>query len=305
MTLLAFFIGALVGHRLWRGTLALLLEELDRAVAQADRVLRGEPAEPDPTEPPPWTDHVPVLGPIAAMTVYARLSQLWSPPRPPPPAFPFVGVTCGLALAVLTSRLGPSWPLVGVGPLVVLLIVAAACDLMTGIILDELSGHAFLWTAAYVLLTQAFASLSLLPPPVDPPFTYDATAVRLDTALWGLLITGLPLWLLNLRATITRTMPGLGGGVIKLLLAIALLTGWRGAACTLLGGMLLAVIPAALTLAYASRQPPAPEGEEEPGILFPFTAFVALAALVTLWYGHPALHAAYESVHNRVISLFL
>lgn len=285
---LAFLGGGVLGYRLWRGALALLL-------AEAEAIDAG-------VEPPPphRLERLPLIGPILGMVWFARLGELLLPERTVGGAGPFVGVACGLGAAAFALKLGPTWAFLGVAPLTVVLIVASACDLICGLILDELSGLAFLYMVAYVCVTHAAHFAGVLPPPLAPPYAYDAAALSLATGLYGLLAVGLVAVLADARTWFGADTPALGGGVIKLAMGLAVLAGWQGVASALFLAALLVVVPAGIAL---SRHRPA-EGEPD-ALLFPFVPFFTLGAVVTLWFGHPAVLELYLALNNAVVGAII
>lgn len=303
---LAFVVGAAIAYRLDRCALALLLDELEAEAAAESAASAGTAAAsvPGVLRQEHWVERLPVVGPVLSMVWFSRLGSLWSPERPLPDASPLVALVCGLACAAFALKLGPAWPFFGVVPLVLVLILAAACDLLAGVILDELSGLAFLCALGFVAVTHAAAAFGVAPPPVEPAYAYDAAAIRLGTGLWGVLVVGVGLALLNLRAVLTDSPATLGGGVVKLLLVVALIAGWKGALATFGLAALLAMGPAIGMIIYQNaRRPEQAEGDAEPDfVVLPFVPFLAMGAILTFWFGHPAVADVYVSLNNRVVA---
>jgi prepilin signal peptidase PulO-like enzyme (type II secretory pathway) len=318
--LLSSFGAAWVGRRAWRGLQLVPVEEL-------------EAAEP-PAESP--LEFVPVVGPLLSMLWHARLGKLWAAvpaDRLLPVGTLLPTVASGLAVALFAYRLGPSWPFVGIAPLVVALVVATAADLYFGIIPDELTGNALVYTLAFVLVTHG-ALAAGLPPPAGAPegYAYHAAAIRLDTGLIGLGAVGLVMGLYNFVAILGGQPMGMGGAVVKCSMVVALLVGWQGAATAVLTAMVILVVPALVIILRRKRgaedaastpstvplpplappicPPPSGHGAdgmlpEESATLIPFIPFLTIGSIVTLLAGHSTLVAWYMSVINAIVRVIV
>lgn len=164
-------------------------------------------------------------------------------------------------------------------------ILAAALAVQGGFTLDTLA--AFWFGASLVALTYIDLDHRLLPDRITLPgivvgvaFAAIATATRgggaLGRSVAGVLLGGGILWFVAWAYHAATGREGMGGGDIKLLAMIGAFLGWKGVLLTLL---LASFVGSAVGTALMIRD------RSDSKIAIPFGPFLAIGALVTLFWG--------------------
>ncbi|GIW46057.1 MAG: type 4 prepilin-like proteins leader peptide-processing enzyme [Candidatus Binatia bacterium] len=142
-------------------------------------------------------------------------------------------------------------------------------------------------TAALVVVTFIDLDHQIIPDVVSLP----GIGIGLATALagWGpslldrvvgVLLGGGLLWAVAVFYEWVRNQEGMGGGDIKLLAMIGAFLGWRGVLVTLLVGSLTGALVGGGRIALRRA---------DPGVPIPFGPFLALGAVVALYWGEAVM----------------
>ena len=200
-----------------------------------------------------WHDNLPVVG---WLVLRGRCRTCNAPISP---RYPIVeGVTALVALALVTAH-GPGLEFAGAFYFACTLIALTYIDLDHQILPDR--------------LTLPGIAIGLVIAAAAPPGTWPTP---LPTAFVGALVGGGILWLVAWTYHLVTGREGMGGGDVKLLAMIGAFLGWKGVLLTLLlSSFIGSVIGVGLMLRHRA------DGR----LAIPFGPFLALGAMVTLFWG--------------------
>ncbi|MBC7503109.1 MAG: prepilin peptidase [Herminiimonas sp.] len=173
------------------------------------------------------------------------------------PRYPIVELITGLLSALLVWHFGSG--LVGLGTLVFLyfLIAMTFIDADTQLLPDDLT-LPLMWCGLLINLQGAF--------------------VPLGEAVIGAAAGYMSLWLINFLFEVVRKKQGMGHGDFKLLAALGAWLGWKMLPVIVLMSSLVGAVVGIGLIVLARR------GREIP---IPFGPYLAVAGLVTLFFGQP------------------
>jgi leader peptidase (prepilin peptidase)/N-methyltransferase len=202
-----------------------------------------------------WYDNVPVLS-YLVLRGRCRVCRTAISPR-----YPLVELACSALLASCVARFGVSVTGAAAVVLVLLLLPLAFIDLEHHLLPDAL-------TLPGIAAGLAFSAVGALAP--------------LPAALVGAVVGGAIPYLVIVVYRLVRGVEGMGLGDVKLLAMAGAFLGWQGALLTLgLGSCLGAMVGVALIAT----------GKGGRDTELPFGVFLALAAIVTLFFGSELMQA--------------
>ena len=175
--------------------------------------------------------------------------------------YPLVELLAGLAAAYCAWRFGPTMAAVGAALFVWFTIALAFIDQETGLLPDDLT-LPLVWIGLLVNLGGAF--------------------VPLRDAVIGALAGYLSLWLIYWAYKLATGKEGMGYGDFKMNAAVGAFLGWKMLPLVILLSSLVG-------LAFGALQMFAARGKWDASFRFHFGPYLAIAALVALFWGEPIL----------------
>jgi leader peptidase (prepilin peptidase)/N-methyltransferase len=176
--------------------------------------------------------------------------------------YPLVELLAGIGAAYAFWRFGASLAAVGATLLVWFTIALAFIDQETGLLPDDLT-LPLVWIGLLVNLRSAF--------------------VPLPEALIGAVAGYLALWLVYWGYKLATGKEGMGYGDFKMNAAVGAFLGWKMLPLVILLSSLVGLVFGALQM-FAAR------GRWDAGFRFHFGPYIAIAALIALFWGAPILH---------------
>jgi leader peptidase (prepilin peptidase) / N-methyltransferase len=175
--------------------------------------------------------------------------------------YPLVELLAGIGAAYSAWRFGPTAATVGAALFVWFTIALAFIDQETGLLPDDLT-LPLLWVGLLVNLGGAF--------------------VPLPEAVIGAVAGYLSLWLVYWGYKLLTGKEGMGYGDFKMNAAVGALLGWKMLPLVILLSSFVGIIFGGLQM-FAAR------GRWDAGFRFHFGPYIAIAALVALFWGEPIL----------------
>ena len=175
--------------------------------------------------------------------------------------YPLVELLAGLAAAYCAWRFGPTMAAVGAALFVWFTIALAFIDQETGLLPDDLT-LPLVWIGLLVNLGGAF--------------------VPLRDAVIGALAGYLSLWLIYWAYKLATGKEGMGYGDFKMNAAVGAFLGWKMLPLVIL-------LSSVVGLAFGALQMFAARGKWDASFRFHFGPYLAIAALVALFWGEPIL----------------
>ena len=175
--------------------------------------------------------------------------------------YPLVELLAGLAAAYCAWRFGPTMAAVGAALFVWFTIALAFIDQETGLLPDDLT-LPLVWIGLLVNLGGAF--------------------VPLRDAVIGALAGYLSLWLIYWAYKLATGKEGMGYGDFKMNAAVGAFLGWKMLPLVIL-------LSSVVGLAFGALQMFAARGKWDASFRFHFGPYIAIAALVALFWGEPIL----------------
>jgi leader peptidase (prepilin peptidase)/N-methyltransferase len=176
--------------------------------------------------------------------------------------YPLVELLAGIGAAYAFSRFGPSLAAIGATLLVWFTIALAFIDQETGLLPDDLT-MPLVWIGLLVNLGGAF--------------------VPLPEAVIGAVAGYLALWLVYWGYKLATGKEGMGYGDFKMNAAVGAFLGWKMLPLVILLSSFVGLLFGALQM-FAAR------GRWDAGFRFHFGPYIAIAALIALYWGAPILH---------------
>jgi len=176
--------------------------------------------------------------------------------------YPLVELLAGVGAAYSFWRFGASLAAVGATLLVWFTIALAFIDQETGLLPDDLT-LPLVWIGLLVNLRGAF--------------------VPLPEAVIGAVAGYLALWLVYWGYKLATGKEGMGHGDFKMNAAVGAFLGWKMLPLVILLCSLVGLVFGALQM-FAAR------GRWDAGFRFHFGPYIAIAALIALYWGAPILH---------------
>ena len=175
--------------------------------------------------------------------------------------YPFVELLAGIGAAYSAWRFGPTMAALGAGLFVWFTIALAFIDQETGLLPDDLT-LPLVWVGLIVNTGGAF--------------------VPLRDAVIGAVAGYLILWLVYWGFKLLTGKEGMGYGDFKMNAAVGAFLGWKLLPLVILLSSIVGLIFGALQM-FAAR------GKWDAGFRFHFGPYIAIAALVALFWGEPIL----------------
>jgi len=175
--------------------------------------------------------------------------------------YPLVELLAGIGAAYSAWRLGPTMAALGAALFVWFTIALAFIDQETGLLPDDLT-LPLLWVGLIINLRGAF--------------------VPLPEAVTGAVAGYLVLWLVYWGFKLLTGKEGMGYGDFKMNAAVGAFLGWKMLPLVILLSSLVG-------LAFGALQMFAARGKWDAGFKFHFGPYIAIAALVALFWGEPVL----------------
>jgi len=175
--------------------------------------------------------------------------------------YPLVELLAGIGAAYAAWRFGPTMAALGAALFVWFTIALAFIDQETGLLPDDLT-LPLLWVGLIVNLRGAF--------------------VPLPEAVTGAVAGYLVLWLVYWGFKLITGKEGMGYGDFKMNAAVGAFLGWKMLPLVILFSSLVG-------LAFGALQMFAARGKWDAGFKFHFGPYIAIAALVALFWGEPIL----------------
>jgi leader peptidase (prepilin peptidase) / N-methyltransferase len=175
--------------------------------------------------------------------------------------YPLVELLAGIGAAYSAWRFGPTMAALGAALFVWFTIALAFIDQETGLLPDDLT-LPLLWVGLIVNLRGAFVSL--------------------PEAVTGAVAGYLVLWLVYWGFKLVTGKEGMGYGDFKMNAAVGAFLGWKMLPLVILLSSLVG-------LAFGALQMFAARGKWDAGFKFHFGPYIAIAALVALFWGEPIL----------------
>jgi len=175
--------------------------------------------------------------------------------------YPLVELLAGLGAAYCAWRFGPTMAAIGAALFVWFTIALAFIDQATGLLPDDLT-LPLVWIGLVVNLGGAF--------------------VPLRDAVVGALAGYLSLWLIYWAYKLATGKEGMGYGDFKMNAAVGAFLGWKMLPLVIL-------LSSVVGLAFGALQMFAARGKWDAGFRFHFGPYIAIAALVALFWGEPIL----------------
>ena len=176
--------------------------------------------------------------------------------------YPLVELLAGVGAAYSFWRFGPTLAATGAALLVWFTIALAFIDQETGLLPDDLT-LPLVWIGLLVNLGGAF--------------------VPLGEALIGAVAGYLALWLVYWAYKLATGKEGMGYGDFKMNAAVGAFLGWKMLPLVILLSSLVGLVFGAVQM-FAAR------GRFDAGFRFHFGPYIAIAALIALYWGAPILH---------------
>ena len=176
--------------------------------------------------------------------------------------YPLVELLAGVGAAYSFWRFGPTLAAMGAALLVWFTIALAFIDQETGLLPDDLT-LPLVWIGLLVNLGGAF--------------------VPLGEALIGAVAGYLALWLVYWAYKLATGKEGMGYGDFKMNAAVGAFLGWKMLPLVILLSSLVGLVFGAVQM-FAAR------GRWDAGFRFHFGPYIAIAALIALYWGAPILH---------------
>jgi len=175
--------------------------------------------------------------------------------------YPLVELLAGIGAAYSAWRFGPTMAALGAALFVWFTIALAFIDQETGLLPDDLT-LPLLWVGLIINLRGAF--------------------VPLPEAVTGAVAGYLVLWLVYWGFKLLTGKEGMGYGDFKMNAAVGAFLGWKMLPLVILLSSLVG-------LAFGALQMFAARGKWDAGFKFHFGPYIAIAALVALFWGEPVL----------------
>src|SRR3954469_15821554 len=175
--------------------------------------------------------------------------------------YPLVEVLAGIGAAYSAWRFGPTMAALGAALFVWFTIALAFIDQETGLLPDDLT-LPLLWVGLIVNLRGSF--------------------VPLPEAVTGAVAGYLALWLVYWGYKLLTGKEGMGYGDFKMNAAVGAFLGWKMLPLVIL-------LSSFVGLAFGALQMFAARGRWDAGFRFHFGPYIAIAALVALFWGEPIL----------------
>jgi len=175
--------------------------------------------------------------------------------------YPLVELLAGIGAAYSAWRFGPTMAALGAALFVWFTIALAFIDQETGLLPDDLT-LPLLWVGLIINLRGAF--------------------VPLPEAVTGAVAGYLVLWLVYWGFKLLTGKEGMGYGDFKMNAAVGAFLGWKMLPLVILLSSLVG-------LAFGALQMFAARGKWDAGFKFHFGPYIAIAALVALFWGEPIL----------------
>src|SRR5216110_6805 len=175
--------------------------------------------------------------------------------------YPVVELLAGVAGAYAAWRFGPTLATLGAALFVWFTIALAFIDQETGLLPDDLT-LPLAWLGLLVNLRGAF--------------------VPLPEAVFGAVAGYLSLWLVYWAYKLATGKEGMGYGDFKMNAAVGAFLGWKMLPLVIL-------LSSVVGLAFGALQMFAARGRWDAGFRFHFGPYIAIAALVALFWGEPIL----------------
>jgi len=175
--------------------------------------------------------------------------------------YPLVELLAGLGAAYCAWRFGPTMAAIGAALFVWFTIALAFIDQETGLLPDDLT-LPLVWIGLLVNLVGAF--------------------VPLRDAVIGALAGYLSLWLIYWAYKLATGKEGMGYGDFKMNAAVGAFLGWKMLPLVIL-------LSSVVGLAFGALQMFAARGKWDASFRFHFGPYIAIAALVALFWGEPIL----------------
>ena len=175
--------------------------------------------------------------------------------------YPLVELLAGIGAAYSAWRFGPTMAALGAALFVWFTIALAFIDQETGLLPDDLT-LPLVWAGLIVNLSGAF--------------------VPLPAAVIGAVAGYLVLWLVYWGFKLITGKEGMGYGDFKMNAAVGAFLGWKMLPLVILLSSLVG-------LAFGALQMFAARGKWDAGFKFHFGPYIAIAALVALFWGEPIL----------------
>ena len=175
--------------------------------------------------------------------------------------YPLVELLAGIGAAYSAWRFGPSMTALGAALFVWFTIALAFIDQETGLLPDDLT-LPLLWVGLIVNIHGAF--------------------VPLPDAVIGAVAGYLVLWLVYWGFKLLTGKEGMGYGDFKMNAAVGAFLGWKMLPLVIL-------LSSIVGLAFGALQMLAARGKWDAGFRFHFGPYIAIAALVGLFWGEPML----------------
>jgi leader peptidase (prepilin peptidase)/N-methyltransferase len=173
--------------------------------------------------------------------------------------YPLVEALAGIGAAYSAWRFGPTMAALGAMLFVWFTIALAFIDQETGLLPDDLT-LPLMWVGLVVNLGGAFVPLS--------------------DAVIGAVAGYLSLWLIFWAYKLATGKEGMGYGDFKMNAAVGAFLGWKMLPLVILLSSLVG-------LAFGAAQMFAARGRWDAGFRFHFGPYIAIAALIALWWGEP------------------
>jgi leader peptidase (prepilin peptidase)/N-methyltransferase len=175
--------------------------------------------------------------------------------------YPLVELLAGLGAAYCAWRFGPTMAAIGAALFVWFTIALAFIDQETGLLPDDLT-LPLVWIGLLLNLVGAF--------------------VPLRDAVIGALAGYLSLWLIYWAYKLATGKEGMGYGDFKMNAAVGAFLGWKMLPLVIL-------LSSVVGLAFGALQMFAARGKWDASFRFHFGPYIAIAALVALFWGEPIL----------------
>jgi len=175
--------------------------------------------------------------------------------------YPLVELLAGIGAAYSAWRFGPTMAALGAAVFVYFSIALALIDQETGLLPDDLT-LPLLWVGLIANLRGAF--------------------VPLPEAVTGAVAGYLSLWLVFWAYKLATGKDGMGYGDFKMNAAVGAFLGWKMLPLVIL-------LSSFVGLAFGAIQMFAARGKWDAGFRFHFGPYIAIAALVALFWGEPIL----------------
>src|SRR3954470_21606133 len=176
--------------------------------------------------------------------------------------YPLVELLAGIGAAYAAWRFGPTLATLGAALFVWFTIALAFIDQETGLLPDDLT-LPLVWIGLLVNLWGAF--------------------VPIQDAVVGAVAGYLALWLVYWGYRLATGKEGMGYGDFKMNAAVGAFLGWKVLPLGILLSSLVGLVFGALQM-FAAR------GRWDAGFRFHFGPYIAIAALIALYWGAPILH---------------